>query len=339
MCKEELNGRPMSFAILASWLISSLFAVLGEAQAVDKIRVATGGYSPSIPPYVSFAASSFRQLDLEVESILMSSGTTSGQALAAGEVRAIVTTGPVAIQANLGGGEMVIIAGLIHKFPYQIVGRAEIKTPDLLKGKRVGISRFGSSSDWLMRLGLAKLGLDPDKDVTILQIGEQNARLAALQTNAVQATPLVPPLSTQAVRKLGMRELVDLAELDITYPLQVVITTKSFLQTHRPLLKRFLKGFASALHQYKTVPQAGINFQMKQFKLSQEDAEIGYRYSAKVLDSTLSLPNQAALDVAHKEIAVRVEKARTTNIADLRVMDGTLRNELAKEGLFDHSGR
>ncbi len=324
--------------ILVFSLIGFFFSI-EDTPAAERMRVATGGYSPSIPPYVTFAAPIFRQQDLEIESMLMSSGTTSAQALAAGEVKAIVTTGPVAMQANIGGGDMVIIAGLIHKFPYQIVDRAEITTPGDLKGKRVGISRFGSSSDWLMRLGLAKLGIDPDKDVTIIQIGEQSARLAALQSNAIQATPLVPPLSTQAVKKLGMKELVDLAELDVTYPLQVVITTRTFLETNRLLLKRFLKGFANALHQYKRESQAGINFQIKQFKLSREDAEIGYRYSAKVLDPTLSLPSQAALEVALKEIALRVDKARTMTIADLRVIDASLRNELVKEGVFEQTAK
>jgi NitT/TauT family transport system substrate-binding protein len=152
----------MSPVLIVFSLVSFFFSIQ-DTHAAEKMRVATGGYSPSIPPYVTFAAPLFRQQDLEIESILMSSGTTSVQALAASEVKAVVTTGPVAIQANLGGGDMVIIAGLIHKFPYQIVGRAEITTRRDLKGKRVGISRFGSSSDWLMRLGLAKLGIDPDK--------------------------------------------------------------------------------------------------------------------------------------------------------------------------------
>ena len=333
-----MSHRSSLTRIVMIWLLGFSFAI-ENAHAIDRMRVATGGYSPSIPPYVTFAAPFFRQQDLEIESILMSSGTLSGQALAAGEVKTIVTTGPVAMQANVGGGDMVIIAGLIHKFPYQIVARAEIKTAGDLKGKRVGISRFGSSSDWLMRLGLAKLGIDPDKDVTILQIGEQGARLAALQSNAIQATPLVPPLSTQAVRKLGMKELVDLAELDVTYPLQVVITTRSFLQTNRPLLKRFLKGFAGGLHHYMTDSQAGINFQMKQFKLTREDAEIGYRYSAKVLDPTLSLPNQAALEVALREIALRVDKARAMTVDNLRVIDASLRNELVKEGVLEQTAK
>jgi len=136
-----------------------------------------------------------------------------------------------------------------------------------------------------------------------------------------------------------MRELIDLTELDVTYPLQTVITTRVFLQENRPLLKRFLKGLATGVHQYKMEPQAGINFQMKQFKLPREDAEIGYHASVKALAPALQLPNQAALDVALKEIALRVEKARTMNVRDLRVVDETLRNELVKEGFFDQLGK
>ncbi len=335
MCKSQNRRSFVSLSALALWFLWSGFVGSPEALPRDRIRVATGGYSPTIPPYVSFAAPFFQRQELDIESILMNSGSLSGQALAAGEVKLIVTTGPVAMQANVGGGDMVIIAGLLDKFPYQIIGSAEIKTPAALKGKRVGISRFGSSSDWLTRLGLAKLGLDPDRDVTILQIGEQGARLIALQSNGIQATPLAPPISTQAVRKLGMRELIDLTELDVTYPLQTVITTRVFLQENRPLLKRFLKGLATGVHQYKMEPQAGINFQMKQFKLPREDAEIGYHASVKALAPALQLPNQAALDVVLKEIALRVEKARTMNVRDLRVVDETLRNELVKEGFFD----
>jgi hypothetical protein len=98
------------------------------------------------------------------------------------------------------------------------------------------------------------------------------------------------------------------------------------------------KGLATGIHQYKTEAQAGINFQMTQFKLPRDDAEIGYHASVKALAPALQLPNQAALDVAFKEIALRVEKARTT-VRDLRVVDETLRNELVKEGFFDQLGK
>lgn len=309
------------------------------AYGVDKVRVATGGFSPSVPPYFTYAKSALLKQDLEIEDVLMSSGSLSAQALASGQVKVVLTTGAVVPQFNLSGGDMVIIAGIINRLPYQIVGRADIKTPALLKGKRVAISRFGSSSEWLVRYGLAKMGLDPDKDVVIIQVGGQSARLAALQSNAAQATLLAPPISTSAVHKLGMVQLADLADLDITYPLQSVITTRAYLRDSRPLLKRLLRGLALAIRQYREQPQAGIDFQMKQFKVPADEAEIGYRSSIKVTDPDLKLPDAGALDLTLKEIAARVEKAKKMTVADLNLVDDSLRMELVKEGLFAAAGK
>lgn len=336
--RQNNTGSFCLWIFVLGWLWTGL-AFPPALSARDKVRVATGGYSPSVPPYFSFAAPFFRQQDIEIEDILMSSGSLSAQALASGAVKVVLTTGAVALQANIAGGEMVIIAGTVNRLPYQIVGRGDIKSPALLKGKRVAISRFGSSSEWLLRLGLAKLGIDPDRDVILIQIGGQSDRLAALNSNAVQATLLAPPISTNAVKKLGMKELVDLSELDVTYPLQAVITTRSFLKENRALLKRFLMGVVAALHQYKEQPQDGINFQMKQLKLTVEDAEIGYHSSVRVMEPTLNLPDRDALELSLKEIAARVEKARKMSIAGLRVIDETLRNELVQERFLEQLGK
>jgi ABC-type nitrate/sulfonate/bicarbonate transport system substrate-binding protein len=308
-------------------------------HAAEKVRVATGGFSPSVPPYFSYAKSVLLKQDIEVEDVLMSSGSLSAQALAAGQVKVVLTTGAVVPQFNLSGGDMVIIAGTINRLPYQIVARGEIKTATLLKGKRVAISRFGSSSEWLVRYGLVKMGLDPDKDVVIIQTGAQSARLAALQSNAAQATLLAPPISTTAVQKLGFVQLADLTDLDITYPLQSVITTRAYLRDSRPLLKRLLRGLALAIRQYREQPQVGIDFQIKQFKVSAEEAEIGYRASIRVTEPDLRLPDASALDLTLKEIAARVEKAKKITVAELNLVDDSLRAELVKEGLFSAAGK
>ncbi|MGE5302517.1 MAG: ABC transporter substrate-binding protein [Alphaproteobacteria bacterium] len=310
-----------------------------KAHSAEKVRVATGGFSPSVPPYFTYAKSALLKQDIEIEDVLMGSGSLSAQALASGQVKVVLTTGAVVPQFNLSGGDMVIIAGTINRLPYQIVARGEIKTAALLKGKRVAISRFGSSSEWLVRYGLAKMGLDPDKDVVIIQTGQQSARLAALQSNAAQATLLAPPISTMAVQKLGLVQLADLADLDISYPLQSVITTRAYLRESRPLLKRLVRGLALAIRQYRQEPQAGIEFQIKQFKLSAEEAEIGYRASIKVTDPDLKLPDASALDLTLKEIAGRVEKAKKMAVAELHLVDDSLRTELVKEGLFLAAGK
>ena len=316
---------------------ASVYLAPSAAFAVDILRVATGGFSPSVPAFFTFAKPQLQKQDIEIEDILMSSGSLSAQALASGQVKVLLTTGAVVPQFNLSGGDMVIIAGTINKLPYQIVARGEFKTAASLKGKRVAISRFGSSSEWLVRLWLVKMGLDPDKDVTIVQTGGQSGRLAALQSNAMQATLLAPPISTNAVQKLGMNQLADLADLDVTYPLQSIITTRAYLRESRPLLKRFLRGVALALRDYREHTQAGVDFQIKQFKVSKEEAEIGYRSSLKVMEPELKPPDASALDLALKEIAGRVEKAKKLTVAELNLVDDSLRGELVKEGVFKSS--
>jgi NitT/TauT family transport system substrate-binding protein len=314
--------------IAATLLTSSI------GHATDKMRVATGGFSPSVPPFVSFAKPFLLKQDIEIEDILMSSGSLSAQALASGQVKIVLTTSAVVPQFNLSGGDMVIIAGSINKLPYQIIARGEIKSPALLKGKRIAISRFGSSSEWLVRLSLTKMGLDPDKDVTLIQIGGPSERLAALLNNAAQATLLGPPTSTNAVRTLGMVQLADLTEYETTYPLQSVITTRAFVKENSPLAKRFPRGLGLAFKQYREQPQDGIAFQMKQFKLPNDLAEAGYRSSVSVMEPELKPPDNSALDLVVKELAVRIEKAKTVTPAELRMVDDSIRAELVKEGLF-----
>ena len=321
----------ISVTIAAVLLASSL------GHAAEKLRVATGGFSPSVPPFISFAKPQLLKQDLDIEDVLMSGGSLSAQVLASGQVKIILTTSAVVPQFNLSGGDMVIIGGTINKLPYQIIGRGEIKSPALLKGRRVAISRFGSSSEWLVRLALTKMGLDPDKDVTIMQIGGQNERLAALQSNAVQATLLGPPISTSAVRTLGMVQLADLADFETTYPLQSVITTRAYVKENRPLVKRFLRGLGLAFRQYREQPQDGIAFQMKQFKLPNDLAEAGYRSSVKVMEPELKPPDNSALGQVLKEIAVRIEKAKKMTVAEMNMVDDSIRLELVKEGLFKAS--
>src|SRR5512147_156012 len=120
-------------SFIKSVAASVIVSVIGSPGfTADKMRVATGGFSPSVPPFVSFSKGQMLKQDIEVEDILMSSGSLSAQTLASGQVKIIVTTSAVVPQFNLSGGDMVIIAGTINKLPYQILARGEIKTAALL---------------------------------------------------------------------------------------------------------------------------------------------------------------------------------------------------------------
>ena len=131
--------------------------------------------------------------------------------------------------SNLAGADIVIVASFLNTFPYSLISIPEIKKVDQLIGGKVAISRFGSATDVSVRMSLAKVGLNPDKDVTILQIGTQTARFAALQTKAVQATIITPPFTLTA-RKMGYNTLIDMAQMNIPFELTALLTRKSFIQ-------------------------------------------------------------------------------------------------------------
>ena len=245
--------------VCSYWSARRWFVRLPSLQTGFGLRRAA--YSPATPPYFSYAAPFLLKQDIIVEDVLMSSGSLAGQAVSSGDIKLLLTTGAIAMQANMAGGDLVIIAGAVQQLPYQIVARPEIKTAADLRGKRVGISRFGSSSEWIIRIGLARLGLDADRDFAMIQTGGPGDRYLAMQSNTIQATLLAPPLTNLAVQK-GMRELLDVSRLDVPYPLESVTTTRSFLQSNRPLLKRFLMGLPPRFTIIRTIRNRASRFRL-----------------------------------------------------------------------------
>src|SRR6185295_20111126 len=116
-----------------------------------------------------------------------------------------------------------------------------------LKGKKIAISRFGSGTDTAVRLVLKKYGLDPAKDVTLLQIGTQPSRVQALAAGVIDATIISPPLDLTA-KKQGFNILVNIAELGIPYPQQGIETTDRVIRESPHLVKAFLKGYMEGVY-------------------------------------------------------------------------------------------
>jgi len=132
-----------------------------------------------------------------------------------------------------------------------LMARPEIKQPADLKGKKAGITTFGSTSDQVVRIALKQFGLEPNKDVALLTFGAQPEVFAALQHGAIQAAPLSYPLYPKAT-KLGMRELVNFADLGVEDINGTVITTRSFIAQQRDTALRFMRAFTRAMQRYRT---------------------------------------------------------------------------------------
>jgi ABC-type nitrate/sulfonate/bicarbonate transport system substrate-binding protein len=187
-------------------LLSTYCAVAGE-KPLQKINVAYSSISGNIAPlWVTQDRGFFRKYGLDVQSILIESGTTTAQALVAGDISFASVAGPPVIQSSLRGADVVMIASVINTLTFQLFTERGITRPDQFKGKAVGVTRYGSATDFAMRYALDKYGLDANKDVAVLQLGNQPAQLAALEAGKVQGAMLSMPTSVRA-KKIGLSDV------------------------------------------------------------------------------------------------------------------------------------
>ncbi len=167
--------------------------------------------------------------------------------------------------------ELIRVGGSTRMVAAMLGGSApEIKQPSDLKGKKAGITTFGSTSDQVLRIALKQFNLEPNKDVAILSMGAQPEAFAALQSGAVHVVALSYPLYPKAA-KLGMRELVNFGQLGVEDINGTVITTRSFIAQQRDTALRFLRAFTRGMHRYRTDKEYSKKILAKYGKITDEE--------------------------------------------------------------------
>jgi len=243
-------------------LILTLVLLAASSQPVQaqltKINV---GYSAisgdALPAWVAKDAGIFERNGLDVQPVFFTGGTTAVMALVSADTPIAQLAGPAVVNSVMAGSDATIIAGGVTSLNYYLQSRADIKTPEQLKGGSVAISRFGSSSDFIARYALAKIGLTPGKDVTIVQIGSTTARVDAVIAGRVQATVVNPPASIIA-QKRGMNTLADLPKLGLIYQHTAAATTKKYIRENRDIVRRYVKSQIEAVHRIYTDKESSI---------------------------------------------------------------------------------
>src|SRR5689334_4679548 len=208
------------------------------------------------------------------------------QLLMSGDVPIVVATGSGALTSHvLGSKDQVIVAINMNKVGGGIFAKSEIKSPEDLRGKTIGVSRAGSISEIILRYVLrAKLGLQPDRDVKMLVVGDPAVGLQALERGIVDATPLSMPLPLIAA-KMGFRELVNYDALGITFPANTVTTSRQTVAKRPDLIENFLKTLIDGIHVFKTDKTKSLAVMKKNLLgTSDEMLEETYRYTTAVLE-------------------------------------------------------
>ena len=314
-------------------LLLLCFALAPSASAqLTKLRAAYSAESSwSLATWIAHDAGLYKKYGIDVDIVLIRSASTITAALIAGEAPMIQLGGNGTIQAALQGADTVNVLTLVPIIPQSLVVTPDIKGTEDLRGKRFGVSRFGALSDLVIRRYIRKFGLDPAKDVTIVQIGGIPELVTAMKAGAISGGSISPPALTVA-KKAGFKELADFESLDYKYPAVAIASTKSFIQRNRPAALNFIRGEIEGIHAIRTQKNLAINVLKKYMRIN--DAEIledGYRYALKffqprpyptldevraVLDEYKSMPQAAS--------------AKPENFIDLSLL-----HELEKEKFFD----
>jgi len=250
--EESLVAKRLFAAMMRLCLLVFLAGLFPqEARAATRIHSAysSSGGEQALP-YIAKRAGLFQKYGLDVDLLFISGGSTTIQAMIGGDVPLSQVAGPAVVQARLAGSDVVFVAGLLNTLIQNVITAPDITRPELLKGKKFAISRFGSESDFAARLALKKLGLEPQKDVTLLQIGGQTARYVALKGGSIHATLLLPPLHAVA-RSEGFNVLVSMAEMGIPYQSTGIATSRAYIREHRDVVMNYVKAYVEGIQYYR----------------------------------------------------------------------------------------
>ena len=320
--------------ILAAALMA---ANRGNAGAQEKFRVASGGFSTAIHAVVwaAYEKRIFQKYGLDGEYLALESGTPAMQALLANELQIVFTTGALAITANLQGADTTIIAGGMNFIPNKLLVRPEIKRPEDLKGKRIAISRFGSASDYATQVALEKIGLSA-RDVTIVQVGGNFTRFAALLSGTIHGTLLAEPLTTMGMRDHKMNSLIDLAESGVPFPQNCFIVRRSYLAANRAKIISAMKAIIEGYFMVKNDKSLGLQLIKKYIRVEGDDANISYDYYlAKHGDGVMVMPDRKGLEFILSQLTPTHPKAKGQTPESLRLLDASVLDEIKKSGFID----
>ena len=297
-------------------------AVSSVSAQLTKLNILTTGVSPtSMPSYIARDTGIFARNGLDVQ-VVRGTSSIATMALISGELGIIEIAGPTIIRSALRGADVLFVAAGVVTLNYWLMSAKQIRTAEQLKGGVIGSSDLSGSSFIAIQFALKKLGLNPEKDATVIRAGGTPERLVGLQTGRFQATVLNPPTSFLA-QKQGFNVLADVTGMPFQH--NGVATSKRFIRDQPNVVRRYVKSQIEAVHLMKTDRQAGIAVLMRALKAKPDDRELVEKsYNAAIAEEIYpykqypTLPGiQTILDGLIKE-EPKAKDARPEDFVDAR---------------------
>ena len=289
-------------------------------------------YSALVPSGASFWIAQelklFEREGLKTELLYINAAPRVMAAMLAGEIQIALSGVSPIVTTYAQGSDPVAIAGAVNQINVAIFARPEIRGPEDLRGKRIGITRFGGLTDFSAQYALKKWGMQPAKDVAIIQIGDASALMGAMAGNAVQAATLQPP-STILAAQLGYRELLDLSRSGLDYQNTVVLTTKSLVKRSPDTFRGFMRAYSAALAVFHTQKETSLRVIARYLK-GMDPVILEKSYEAyKAWVPEIPYVNQAGM-----ETAVGLTPGLSKEVKVSEIVDPSFVRELEQQGFY-----
>jgi ABC-type nitrate/sulfonate/bicarbonate transport system substrate-binding protein len=315
-------------AVLIGAVLCFFSAVTHSSAA--SVRIAYSAISGAMGPlWVAHDMEIFKRNGLDVQLLYIGGGSVVMQALLGGDVHFVRLGANAVIQASLRGAGLKMIGNTINTLVFSLMARPEIQTAKDLKGRKIGVTRLGGSTDYALDLALKKWGLRRGPDVAVIQTGGMPQLLGAITGGVVDAGVVSPPTNL-AASKLGLRELVDFGEIGIIYPNSPLATTQSFLDQNRSTVLRVLRAYSEGIHRVRTDKEGTMRVFAKYTKVKDPEilGELYRIYGIKYLER---IP-RVRLDAVEEVLRSEVKTASGAKASDF--VDNSLVAELEQQGLF-----
>ena len=285
-------------------------------------------------PWIAQEAGLFRKYNIDFPLVYIASSPAVTAAMLGGDAEIALTGGGGVIRAYVQGAtDCVFIAGVKNVLTHSILAKREIKKPEDLKGRKIGINRIGSNPHYFAVQALRQKGLDPGKDVQFIQSGGAPETLAALASGALEAASLTAPMDTRALA-LGFNYVIYGPDLRIPYAATTFVTLRPVIAKRSAVLGQFLRAMAEAAKIQHTDREFTYKVLGKQLRLTDRKIlDAAYNGEIKVLEPRLDVKTeafQAILDEISKADA-RAKRVRAEDLIDRRYLE-----ELQKSGFLDN---
>jgi len=304
------------------------------ASAADKLLgIHSARTMSQSMPWIAEEAGLFKKYDLEFQLVYISSASMVNAAMLSGSGDVAITGGESVVRtAAQGVNELVFVAAAKNSLTHSILSRPEIKRPEELKGKKLGLTRIGSNSHYFVIQVLRRFGMEP-ADVNILQTGGQVENLSALLSGNVDAATMTGPSGGAKAIAQGFRYAVYGPDLRIPFAAATLVTRRALIRTRGPVVEKFVRAMAEAVNLMFTDKELTYRVLSKQLRIGDRKIlDAAYDEEIKVLEPRMQF-RMESLQAILDETAKTDPRAKKLKPQD--VVDQTILAKLDKSGFFD----